>query len=162
VVRHTIDLRRVTDRAMIERRHDGLRVVRRVRAAREDAFDAWVNPGRLRAWFGPAGASVIAVDGELAVGREYRLRVRREDGQVDDLIWSFREIAPPERLVFGWSVGLVPPAETSQTVVTITFRDLGPFTEIELEHTGVHSEPQREMFAVGWQGCFAGLEASLN
>jgi uncharacterized protein YndB with AHSA1/START domain len=147
---------------MIERRPDGLRIVRRVRAAREDAFDAWVNPGRLRAWFGPVGTRVIAVDGELAVGREYRLRVRREDGQVDDLIWSFREIAPPERLVFGWSVGVAPPAGASQTVVTITFRELGPFTEIELEHSGVRSEPQREMFAAGWLGCFAGLETSLN
>jgi uncharacterized protein YndB with AHSA1/START domain len=147
---------------MIERLPDGLRIVRRVHAAREDAFDAWVNPGRLRAWFGPSGAKVIAVDGELAVGREYRLRVLREDGQVDDLIWSFREIAPPERLVFGWNVGSVPAAGASQTVVTITFRELGPVTEIELQHTGVQSDPQREMFAAGWQACFAGLEASLN
>ncbi|HEY1566287.1 MAG TPA: SRPBCC family protein [Solirubrobacteraceae bacterium] len=146
---------------MIERLPDGLRIVRRVRAAREDAFDAWVDPGRLRAWFGPAGATVITVDGELAVGRAYRLRVRREDGHVDDLIWSFREIAPPERLVFGWSVGPVP-AGASQTVVTITFRELGPFTEIQLDHTRVQSDPQREMFAAGWQACFAGLEASLN
>lgn len=147
---------------MIEWRPNGLRIVRRVRTERDDAFDAWVNPARLRAWFGPVGASVVAVDGELAVGREYRLRVRREDGHVDDLIWSFREIVPPERLVFGWSVGSKPPADPSQTVVTITFRELGPFTEIELEHTGVLSDSQREMFAAGWEGCFAGLEVSLN
>jgi hypothetical protein len=40
---------------------DRLRVVRRVRAEREDVFDAWVNPRRLRAWFGPVGATVVAV-----------------------------------------------------------------------------------------------------
>jgi uncharacterized protein YndB with AHSA1/START domain len=147
---------------MIELLRDGLRVVRRVRAVREDAFDAWVNPRRLRAWFGPVGATVVAVEGELEVGREYRLRVRHEDGRVDDLVWSFREIAPPERLVFGWSLGSGPVAGRTQTVVTITFRDHGPVTEIELEHSGVQTDRQRETIASGWVGCFAGLDESLN
>ncbi|HET6871136.1 MAG TPA: SRPBCC family protein [Solirubrobacteraceae bacterium] len=141
---------------------DGLRVVRRVRAGREDAFDAWVNPARLRAWFGPAGTSVVAVDGELRVGEQYRLHVRHEDGSVVALIWSFREIVPPERLVFGWSVAAGPSAGSVETVVTITFRDRGSFTEIALEHTGEQTDQQRQMFAAGWTDCFAGLEALLH
>ncbi|HEY1521091.1 MAG TPA: SRPBCC family protein [Solirubrobacteraceae bacterium] len=147
---------------MIELLPDRLRVVRRVRAGREDAFDAWVNPRRLRGWFGPVGARVVAVEGELAVGREYRLRICHEDGRVDDLVWSFREIAPPERLVFGWSVGSGPAVGRAQTVVTITFRDRGPVTEIELEHSGVQTDQQRKTIASGWTGCFAGLDESLN
>ena len=147
---------------MIEMLPDGLRVVRRVRAGREDAFDAWVNPTRLRAWFGPVGTTVIAVDGELRVGEQYRLQVRREDGSVDQLIWSFREIVPPERLVFGWTVGSGPSAGNVETVVTITFRDGGSFTEIALEHTGEHTDEQRQMFAAGWTDCFEGLDALLH
>jgi uncharacterized protein YndB with AHSA1/START domain len=147
---------------MIEMLPEGLRVVRRVRAERRDAFDAWVNPERLRAWFGPFGTTVVAVDGELSVGKEYKLRVRREDGHVDELVWSFREIVPPERLVFGWSVGSGPSAGGPDSVVTITFRDSGSFTEIELEHTGVRTDAQRQMFAAGWEGCFAGLEKLLH
>ncbi len=141
---------------MIEMLSDGLRVTRRVRATRDDVFDAWVNPERLRAWFGPARASVVAVEGELGVGQEYRLSVRHEEGHVDQLVWRFIEIAPPGRLVFGWSVGAGRGA--TETVVTITFRDHGAFTEIELEHTDVQIEEQREMFAAGWEGCFEGLE----
>jgi uncharacterized protein YndB with AHSA1/START domain len=147
---------------MIEQLPDGLKVVRRVRATRRDAFDAWVNPERLRAWFGPLGSTVLAIDGELGVGLEYRLRIRRDDGHIDQLVWSFREIVPPERLVFGWSVGAEPSVGGPQTVVAISFRDAGQFTEIELEHTGVQSAQQREMFAAGWEGCFAGLEAILH
>jgi uncharacterized protein YndB with AHSA1/START domain len=147
---------------MIEMLPDGLRVVRRVRAGRRDAFDAWVNPDRLRAWFGPVGTTVVAVDGELRVGKQYRLHVRREDGSVDELVWTFREIVPPERLVFGWTVSAGPSAGGSETVVTITFRDRGSFTEIELEHTEVQADQQRQMFAAGWTDCFAGLEASLH
>jgi uncharacterized protein YndB with AHSA1/START domain len=147
---------------MIEMLPDGLRVVRRVRAGREDVFDAWVNPARLRAWFGPVGTTVVAVDGELRVGEQYRLHLRREDGAVDELIWSFREIVPPERLVFGWTVGSGPSAGNAETVVTIIFRDGGSFTEIALEHTGEQTEQQRRMFAAGWTDCFAGLEALLH
>jgi uncharacterized protein YndB with AHSA1/START domain len=147
---------------MIEMLPDGLRVVRRVRAGRRDAFDAWVNPERLRDWFGPVGTTIVAVDGELRVGKEYRLHVRHEDGRVDELVWSFREIVPPERLVFGWTVRAGPSAGGGETVVAITFRDGGSFTEIELEHTGVHADRPRQMFAAGWGDCFAGLEASLH
>lgn len=147
---------------MIEMLPDGLRVVRRVRAERRDAFDAWVNPERLRAWFGPVGTTVVAVHGELRVGNEYKLQVRHQDGRIDELVWSFREIVPPERLVFGWTVGSGPSVVGPQTVVTITFRDGGSFTEIELEHTGVSSDQQRQMFAAGWTDCFAGLEALLH
>jgi uncharacterized protein YndB with AHSA1/START domain len=146
---------------MIEMLPDGLRVVRRVNAGREDAFDAWVNPSRLRAWFGPAGTTVVAVDGELRVGEQYRLQVRHDDGSVVELIWRFREIVPPERLVFGWMVGSGPRVGNVETVVTITFRDGGSFTEIALEHTGEQSDEQRRMFAAGWTDCFAGLEKAL-
>jgi uncharacterized protein YndB with AHSA1/START domain len=147
---------------MIELIPDGLRVVRRVRAGRNDAFDAWVNPERLRAWFGPVGTSVVAVDGELRVGKEYTLSVRHEDGRIDELVWSFREIVPPERLVFGWTFGPGRSARGPETVVTITFRDGGSFTEIELEHTEVRADTDRQMFAAGWTDCFAGLDALLH
>jgi uncharacterized protein YndB with AHSA1/START domain len=147
---------------MIEMLPDGLRVVRRVRAARDDAFDAWVNPERLRSWFGPAGARVVAVEGELGVGKQYRLSIRHEDGRVDELVWSFREIVAPERLVFGWSVAAGPVAVQPQTVVTITFREGDTFTEIELEHLGVETDHQRQMYAAGWEGCFAGLQVILH
>jgi uncharacterized protein YndB with AHSA1/START domain len=141
---------------------DGLRVVRRVRATRDDAFDAWVNPERLQRWFGPVGAKVVAVRGELGVGKEYRLRIRHDDGRFDELVWSFREITPPERLVFDWRVGDAPVADASGSVVTITFRDDGAFTEIELRHTSVQTDQERQMVAAGWESCFVGLEALLH
>lgn len=97
---------------MIENLADGLRVVRRVRATRADAFDAWVNPTRLREWFGPRGTRVVAVEGELAVGSDFRLNVQRGDGRIDQLHWRLREIVAPERLVFGWSVGAAEPEST--------------------------------------------------
>jgi uncharacterized protein YndB with AHSA1/START domain len=47
---------------------DGLTVVRTIRAPLADVFDAWVNPRRLRNWWGPPGVTVLQVEGELRVG----------------------------------------------------------------------------------------------
>jgi uncharacterized protein YndB with AHSA1/START domain len=143
---------------MIENLADGLRVVRRVRATRADAFDAWVNPSRLREWFGPPGTRVVSIEGDLAVGRDFQLNVEREDGHLDQLHWRLREIVPPERLVFGWSVG----AADRESTVTVTFAASGEMTQIELVHSGVQTAREREMFASGWEGCFVRLEATLH
>jgi len=121
---------------VIELLPDGLRVLRRVRAPLEDAFDAWVNPDRLRAWFGPAGSTCVSVTGQLAVGGEYRLEVLDPSGQMHELVWRFAVIDPPARLEFGWSVDRSPPA-AAEYVVAISFRSAGPWTEIELRHTGL-------------------------
>jgi uncharacterized protein YndB with AHSA1/START domain len=143
---------------MIENLADGLRIVRRVHATRADAFDAWVNPARLREWFGPPGTQVVAVEGELAVGHDFRLNVQHGDGAIDQIRWRLREIVAPERLVFGWSLG----ASDRESTVTITFVAAGEVTEIELVHSGVQTAREREMFAFGWDGCFGRLEAILH
>jgi uncharacterized protein YndB with AHSA1/START domain len=145
---------------MLELLPDGVHVVRRVQANRSDAFDAWVNPARLRSWFGPTGTQVVDVSGDLEVGKAYRLRIRHQDGRDDELVWTFREISAPERLVFDWGLGASGGAPVS--VVTIAFRDGGSFTEIELWHTAARSDEERQMFAAGWEGCFAGLELILH
>jgi uncharacterized protein YndB with AHSA1/START domain len=140
---------------------DGVRVKRRVRAPVDDAFDAWVNPERLRTWFGPTGSTCVSVSGRLAVGCEYRLAVLDATGITHELVWRFREIEPPARLVFGWSVGGAL-GEAAESTVAISFRTTGAWTEIELRHTGTRTDDEREMFRAGWEGCFAGLEQILH
>ena len=51
---------------MLERLVDGLRIVRTIPGAPADVFDAWVDRDRLRAWWGPPGIVVSALDGECA------------------------------------------------------------------------------------------------
>ena len=143
---------------MIENLEDGLRVVRRVRATPADAFDAWVDPARVSEWFGPPGTRVVAVEGELAVGRDFRLSVQRENGMIDQIHWRLREMIAPERLVFGWKVGTGEPEST----VTVTFTAAGEMTEIELVHSDVQTARERDMFAFGWDGCFAELATTLH
>jgi uncharacterized protein YndB with AHSA1/START domain len=52
---------------------DPLRVERVIHAPREDVFDAWTDPARLRTWWGPPSVPVSRLDGELRPGGDYRI-----------------------------------------------------------------------------------------
>jgi uncharacterized protein YndB with AHSA1/START domain len=137
-------------------------MVRRVRATQAEAFDAWVDPERLRAWFGPPGTTVVELEGELAVGGEYRFVLRDQAGDVTDLRWEFHEISPPERLVYGWRIGLGGALPSPLGVVTVVFREEGEGTEIELTHTGMVDPTYRDHTAAGWVACFEKLQTTLD
>lgn len=134
-----------------------MRIVRTVRARRADVFDAWVNPERLRAWWGPPGIDVVELEHDLRVGGSYRIVMQAPDGERRVLVWTFREIAPPERLVYGWRWDA-----GAESLVAIRFHDRGDGTEIEITHTGIAEEAERDAHAAGWVGCLDGLDATLN
>jgi uncharacterized protein YndB with AHSA1/START domain len=130
-----------------------IRVERVLRAAREDVFDAWTDPARLCAWFGPPGAPVLQLDGDLRPGGAYRLVLADPGGGERVLEWTFREVDPPRRLVYGWR-WLSGSADTS--VVVVEFADLGDRTRVSVEHTGL-SRASRGIHESGWIGCLDSL-----
>jgi uncharacterized protein YndB with AHSA1/START domain len=134
-----------------------LRVVRTIQARRVDVFDAWVDPERLRAWWGPPGIEVVELEHDLRVGGSYRIVMQAPDGEQRALVWSFREIAPPERLVYGWRWDA-----GAESLVAVRFHDLGDRTEIEITHTGIVDDAEAAMHEHGWAACLDGLDAILN
>ena len=133
---------------------DPLRVERVVRAPREDVFAAWTDPSRLRTWWGPPGAPVLELDGELRPGGSYRIAMVEPSGGERVLEWTFREIDPPRRLVYGWrwlSGG------GDDSLVVVEFDDLGERTRVRVEHTGLPDEHSRSIHESGWIGCLDNL-----
>jgi uncharacterized protein YndB with AHSA1/START domain len=120
-----------------------------------------VNPERLRRWWGPPGFTVEAIDADLRVGGSYRIVMRPADGDVRELVWTFQEIAPPERLVYRWQWVIGGVAEPA-THVTVVFRDAGDRTEIELTHVDFTDDDERAHHVGGWDGCLDRLPAILN
>ena len=145
---------------MLQPLPDGLRIVRTIPGERADVFDAWVDPDRLRSWWGPPGVAVSALDGELRVGGSYRIAMETPDGERRVLVWTFREIVPPARLVYSWRWDDGPEAGPESTV-TVQFRDVERGTEIELIHTGIADGQVRESHGQGWLGCLDGLESAF-
>ena len=69
-------------------------------APRELVWQCFTQPERMMEWWGPKGVKVVKSDMDLRVGGTYHYGMQQPDGAV---MWGrqvYREITPPERLVF--------------------------------------------------------------
>jgi uncharacterized protein YndB with AHSA1/START domain len=67
---------------------------------REIVFKAWTEPERMAQWWGPKGFTMLTNKMDLRPGGIYHYGMRSPDGNE---MWGklvYREIVPPERLVF--------------------------------------------------------------
>ena len=90
-------------------------------APRERVWKAFTNPELVPRWWGPHGTTTTVVEMEVRPGGTWRgCLVSTEDGRQLWLGGVYREVTPPERLVFtfAWEEG---PAAGTETLVTITF-----------------------------------------
>ncbi|HXN17059.1 MAG TPA: SRPBCC family protein [Candidatus Binatus sp.] len=95
------------------------------------------------------------------------MQVRSQDGTTYKQRVTFREIRPPEKLVFAWSWEKFSPAgqkigAQEETLVTVEFQPRGTFTEVFLTHEGFTDAQARADHNKGWNGCFDALEKTLE
>ena len=69
-------------------------------APRHLVYAAWTEPKQLAQWWGPTGFTNPLCELDLRVHGEIRIDMRAPNGTVYPMSGAFREIAPPERLVF--------------------------------------------------------------
>jgi uncharacterized protein YndB with AHSA1/START domain len=69
-------------------------------AARDLLWKAFTQPEHMRQWWGPKGFKVIASKMDLRVGGTYHYGLESPDGKPMWGKFVYREITPPERLVF--------------------------------------------------------------
>lgn len=146
--------------AHTEQRTLELRIERVIRAPRERVFEAFVNPDDLRRWSAPEGAEVMDGSSDVRVGGKWSVVMnvaaqnRRYHAE-----GVYREIKRPERLVYThyWLTDH-PPVET---LITITFEDLGDSTRVVMVHAGFQSMESRDGHFDGWRNCFDQLERLL-
>ncbi len=138
-----------------------LRLARTFAAPRERVFKTWTEPEALKRWWGPHGYETPSAVVDLKPGGTYRLGMRKlPDGQVFYLTGTYREVRPPERLVYTWRWEAEP--EQGDTVVTVEFRDAGDSrTEVLLTHELFPSEKVRDDHNKGWSGCLDRLADAL-
>lgn len=130
-------------------------------APRELVFQAWINPDQPKRWWGPKDYPVTQMDMDVRPGGTWRGCLRAvADGRE---LWHrgvFREIAPPERLVFtfAWEEegerGL-------ETLVTVTFATQGGRTLMTLRQEPFQSVAERDGHRGGWNSAFDRLEGHL-
>jgi uncharacterized protein YndB with AHSA1/START domain len=132
-------------------------------APREKVFDAWIDPRQLGAWMGPRGVRAEAPVLEAKVGGRYRVVMHMDSGQTPAVGGVYREIARPERLVFTWAWEGEHPGGVAnhETLVTLTFRDVGGKTEMTMRHDGFENDAARDSHSHGWNGSFDKLGEML-
>ena len=137
-----------------------LHIERVLHASRPLVFEACIDPEELAKWWGPAGFTSPRIEIDPRVGGSYRIAMQPPDGELFYLRGEFREVDPPNRLVYTF-VWEEPTPDDQETVVTLSFGDLGRDTALVLDQGPFATEERRALHEAGWTDGLERLEASL-
>jgi len=128
-------------------------VSRVIDAPRPLVFKAWTDPEQVARWWGPKGFVTIDYEMDIRPGGAYRQRMRSPEGTDHRKRGVYREIVTPERIVFtfAWveANGRVGP----ETLITVTFEDLGTKTRLTLRQGVFDTATSCQSHVVGWTSC---------
>jgi uncharacterized protein YndB with AHSA1/START domain len=140
-------------------------------APRALVWKAWTERDRLMQWFGPKGFMMFAAKNDLRPGGVFHYALRGPDGSEVWGKWVYREVVPPERLVFvsgfsdpegtltrhpmapTWPLEMLSKVtfteDGGKTTVTVEWRPLGATDEERKTFASSHASMRQ-----GWGGTF--------
>jgi len=121
-------------------------------APRELVFAAWTQAEHAVHWFAPPGCSVRSCTMDLRVGGVWRSCMRWPDGSDHWQGGVFREIVPPERLVFTYAWEDAEGHPKHETLVTVRLEERGGKTALTFHQAVFESESSRTSHGGGWHG----------
>ncbi|MGK9168319.1 SRPBCC domain-containing protein [Inquilinus limosus] len=127
-------------------------------APRSLVFKAWTEPEHLVRWLGPKDFSASGVRLDVRPGGAWRAVITSPEGKSYGMAGVYREVAPPERLVFtfAWEED-----EAEQMLIAVTFTERDGKTEMTFRQTGFRSAESRDSHRGGWEECFDRLPPYL-
>jgi uncharacterized protein YndB with AHSA1/START domain len=140
-----------------------LHISRVFEAPRDLVYKAFTDPAMLAGWMGPRGFDAEDIEQDLRVGGKWRLSlVRNEHDPACDSggapkLWQngvYREIVPPERLVYTFSWENRVDIPTYETTITVTFRELEGKTVMDFKQGPFDSAAERDGHNIGWSSAF--------
>ena len=137
-----------------------LRLSRSFAAPRDRVFRAFTAPTQLVKWWGPKGFTTPGCTLDVRAGGAWQTVMRSPEGKDHIVSGVYREIIPPERLVFTWA-WQEDGGRGHETLVTIELFETPGGTRLELTHEGFESEDSLGRHRHGWAGCFDCLEEAL-
>ena len=88
-------------------------------APRRLVFEAHSKPEHIRRWWGPRGTTLAVCEMDFRPGGKWRYVIRKENGREQGFGGEYRDIVPPERIV--WTFGFDGmPGEPGEEVLTLT------------------------------------------
>ena len=136
-----------------------VRLERSFNAGRGPVFHAFLRPETLRLWWGPEGFTAESIEVDARVGGRFRFAFKAPDGAVHAMCGEYREIRPPEKLVFTW---FWEGSESAVSLVTIDLHDAPGGTRLALVHEGLPTKESRESHTWGWNSGFNKLAQAID
>ena len=148
-----------------------LEIRRTFAAPREKVFAAWTRREELEKWMcrdvpehNPKYTQL-----DLRPGGRYEIKISvPSEGFTYRGYGTFREVKPPEKLVFTWAWEQIPPPkknpedmEDTESLITVQLIDRGKSTEMIFTHENFTTAKVRDSHKKGWKGCFDALEKVL-
>ena len=125
-------------------------------APRHLVFNAWADPAQSRQWMGPRGFTATDVTQDPRPGGAWRLCLRADDGS--RALWQggvFREITPPERLVFTFAWDDESGRPGHEMLVTVSFAEREDGTTLmTFRQEGFDTAENRDGHREGWGSTF--------
>ncbi len=138
-----------------------LEMMRVLPATRSVVFEAFSDPNELAKWWGPQGFTSPSMEFDPRVGGTYRIEMQPPEGDPFYLTGEFREVDPPARLAYTF-VYDDPDPDDVETVVTLSFRDLGESTGVAFTQGRFKTEARCALHRDGWTDSFDRLEELIS
>jgi uncharacterized protein YndB with AHSA1/START domain len=129
-------------------------------APRETVFEAWTK--HQLQWMGPRHHPAVHTEQDFRPGGAWRTCLRPVAGGPD--LWQggvFREIVPPERLVYTFMWDKEHPAHGHETLITVVFTEHDGKTRMAFRQQFLPSAGERDGHRGGWTSAFDRLDELL-
>jgi uncharacterized protein YndB with AHSA1/START domain len=128
-------------------------------ADRELVFEMWTNPIHLARWWGPRGFTNPICEVDLRVNGEWRVVMRAPDGSEIPFTAVYREVLPPERLVFSSVAKDAAGNPILEGVTTVLFEDFHGQTKLTVKARAKALIPEA---VIRLGGMYKGWSSSLD
>jgi uncharacterized protein YndB with AHSA1/START domain len=132
-----------------------LTIVRRIKAAPDAVFAAFVDPAKIERWWGPDEGPVLLAEVDPRLGGRFHVRFRTEDGGEHGSTGTFEEFDPPHRLAMSWTWDSEPGVVSR---VEVDVRALDGGSELTFTHARLADDAARRSHEDGWNGALDKLE----
>lgn len=157
----------------IDKKENVLTITRIFDAPRELVWKAWTDPKHFIQWWGPKNFTTPTCKIDLHVGGKLFYCMRSPEGQDIWGIGVYKEINPPEKIVFSDSFadaegnivsaqyyGMSPDVPL-EMMITVMFENIGEKTKMILKHACL-PKVEIDMAGTGWSESLDKLEEFLK
>lgn len=136
-----------------------IHISRSFQATREDLYQAWTAPDRLKQWWHPLGRRLIDVENDVRPGG--KVVYRFEDGL--EITGDYSEVQEGQHLVYTWNWNLPSePVDNAQYLLRVDFKDDGDGSVLEVRQENFANHQAIKPHQEGWEHALDRLEDYLE